>query len=71
MPISMRINNRDFEAELMPDLTIVIRESGKADVTYTMNDAFAALLPQGPDNIMRSTADDAVRGLLRKHADRP
>jgi type IV secretory pathway ATPase VirB11/archaellum biosynthesis ATPase len=71
MPISMRINNRDFEAELMPDLTIVIRESGNADVTYTMSDAFDALLPQGPDYILRSTADEAIRALVSKHADRP
>ncbi|HEX7912524.1 MAG TPA: hypothetical protein VF534_31155 [Paraburkholderia sp.] len=71
MPITMRINGRDFEAELMPDLAILIREPGRADATYTMSDAFAALLPQAPDYIMRSTADEAIRALVRKHADRP
>ena len=71
MPIQMRINGRDLEAELMPDLSVVIRETGKADVTYSLSDAFDALRPQGPANVLRSTADEAIRWLLRKHADRP
>jgi len=71
MPITMRINGRDFEAELRPDLQVVIREQDGAAVNYTINDAFSALLPQAPENLMRSTVDEALRALLRKHADRP
>jgi hypothetical protein len=71
MPIAMQINGRDFEAELMPDLRVVVREQGRGDVTYSLSDAFSALLPQSPENVLRSTADDAIRMLVRKHADKP
>jgi hypothetical protein len=70
MPIAMRISGRDFEAELMPDLRVVVREQGHGEVTYSLSDAFSALLPQSPENVLRSTADQAVRMLLRKHADK-
>ncbi|CAL8481467.1 protein of unknown function (plasmid) [Caballeronia sp. S22] len=39
-----------------------------AEVAYSLSEAFAALLPHGPEYVLRSTVDDAIRALLRKHA---
>ena len=39
-----------------------------AEVAYSLSEAFAALLPQGLEYVRRSTVDEAIRALLRKHA---
>jgi hypothetical protein len=66
--IGVRINERDLEAELTAGLRVIVREQGVAEVAYSMSEAFATLLPHGPEYVLRATVDDAIRALLRKHA---
>jgi hypothetical protein len=65
--IAMRINDRELEAELTVGLRVLIREPGVAEVAYSLSEAFAALLPQGPEYVIRATVDEAIRALLLKH----
>jgi type IV secretory pathway ATPase VirB11/archaellum biosynthesis ATPase len=67
--IELRINERELEAELTAGLRVIVREKGVAEVAYSLSDAFAALLPHGPDYVLRATVDDAIRALLRKPAE--
>jgi len=39
-----------------------------AEVAYSLSEAFAALLPHGPEYVLRATVDEAIRALIRKHA---
>ncbi|MBB4513936.1 hypothetical protein [Paraburkholderia fungorum] len=66
--IQLRIGDRELEAELTAGLRVIVREHSVAEVAYSLSEAFAALLPRGPEFVMRSTVDDAIRALLRKHA---
>ncbi|MEZ2353406.1 hypothetical protein [Caballeronia sp. RCC_10] len=66
--IELRINDRELEAELTAGLRVIVRERDVAEVAYSLSEAFAALLPQSPEYVLRSTVDDAIRALLRKHA---
>ncbi|BBQ03741.1 hypothetical protein BSFA1_88690 (plasmid) [Burkholderia sp. SFA1] len=66
--IELRINDRELEAELTAGLRVIIRERDVAEVAYSLSEAFAALLPHGPEYVLWSTVDDAIRALLRKHA---
>ncbi|GJH21828.1 hypothetical protein CBA19CS22_34820 [Caballeronia novacaledonica] len=66
--IELRINDRELEAELTAGLRVIIRERDVAEVAYSLSEAFAALLPHGPEYVLQSTVDDAIRALLRKHA---
>jgi hypothetical protein len=66
--IELRINDRELEAELTAGLRVIVRERDVAEVAYSLSEAFAALRPQGPEYVLRSTVDDAIRALLRKHA---
>lgn len=66
--IELRINDRELEAELTAGLRVIVRERDVPEVAYSLSEAFAALLPQGPEYVLRSTVDDAIRALLRKHA---
>lgn len=66
--IELRINERQFEAELTPGLRVIVREQDATEVAYSLSEAFAALLPHGPEYVIRSTVDDAIRALLQKHA---
>jgi hypothetical protein len=65
--IAMRINDRELEAGLTPGLRVLIRELGVVEVAYSLSEAFAALLPQGPEYVIRATVDEAIRALLLKH----
>lgn len=67
--IELRINERELEAELTAGLRVIVREKDVAEVAYSLSDAFAALLPHGPDYVLRATVDDAIRALLRKHVE--
>jgi hypothetical protein len=66
--IAMRIHDRDLEAELTPGLRVIVREKGVTEFAYSLSEAFAALLPDGPEYVIRSTVDEAIRALLLKHA---
>ncbi|MBU7443468.1 hypothetical protein [Paraburkholderia fungorum] len=66
--IQLRIGDRELEAELTAGLRVIVREQSVAEVAYSLSEAFAALLPRGPEFVMRSRVDDAIRALLRKHA---
>ncbi|KMQ77161.1 hypothetical protein BPMI_01667c [Candidatus Burkholderia pumila] len=66
--INFHINGRDIEAELTPGLRVILRETNGAEVAFSISEAFAALLPQGPEFVLRSTVDDAIRALVLKHA---
>jgi hypothetical protein len=66
--IELRINERELEAELTAGLRVIVREQGVTEVVYSLSEAFAALLPHGPEYVLRATVDDAIRALLRKHA---
>jgi|GEM_PF-3604131 len=66
--IELRINDRELEAELTAGLRVIVHERDVAEVAYSLSEAFAALLPQGLEYVRRSTVDEAIRALLRKHA---
>lgn len=66
--VELRINDRELEAELTAGLRVIVREHNVAETAYSLSEAFAALLPHGPEFVIRSTVDDAIRALLRKHA---
>jgi len=66
--IQLRIGDRELEAELTAGLRVIVREHNVAGVAYSLSEAFAALLPRGPEFVMRSTGEDATTALLRKHA---
>lgn len=68
--IDLKFLNRDFEAELTDTLTVLVREVGGENTEYTIGEAFEALLPMRVEDVLRTTADYAIRQLLRKHADR-
>ncbi|KIG11223.1 hypothetical protein BurMR1_1883 [Burkholderia sp. MR1] len=66
--ISFHINGRDIEAELTPGLRVILREAEAAEVAFSISEAFAALLPDGPEIVLRSTVEDAIRALVLRHA---
>ena len=69
MPIQHLHSGRTLEAMLDDKGIVTIREVGRPDVRYSVGDAMMALCEQyKADDVLRSTTDDVIRALLRKHA---
>jgi hypothetical protein len=69
LPIQHIHGTRSLEAMLDDNGVVTIREDGRPDVRYSVGDAMMVLCKQHkPDDVLRSTTDDAIRALLRKHA---
>lgn len=69
LPIALTFNGITYEATLDKHGTLTITDSRDRDTRYSFGDAMSALTDEtGVDGAMRSTMDDAIRALLRKHA---
>lgn len=68
-PIPHIHQGRTLEAVLDEHGVVTVREDGRPDAQYSVADAVVLLVERsGVDNALRSTVDDAIRVLLRKHA---
>jgi hypothetical protein len=69
LPIQHLHNGRSLDATLDDKGVVTIHEEGRPDARYSVGDAMMALCEQyKPDDVLRSTTDDAIRALLRRHA---